>query len=519
MSSTVSAPPTNGRIGSPGLLPQDLDAERGLLGAMCVDPESLAIGLDRLTSAAFMSPAHALVFRTLDRLREEGVEVGFHTLRDSLVQQGKLDAIGGIDFIVSLGESVASLPQTRFLADIVARRERQRRLFMLGRDLQSRAVTPDADPARIVSEFREQLDQAGQDGHANGGLVLRRMCDVQPEAMMWLWPDRVGIGKLTILSGDPGLGKSFVTLDIAARVSTGTPWPDRRQEDNPAGSVVILSAEDDLADTIRPRLDAAHADVSKIVTVQAVERVDAETGKKRNLPFLLGRDLPALEKAVADLGDCRLVIVDPISAYLGDTDSHVNAAIRALLAPLSELAARLRVAVLAVHHLNKGSNGTKAIYRTSGSLAFVAAARAVWAAAQDREDPTGRRRLLLPVKNNLGPDLGGLAYRIEVDDEGRPRIDWEAAEIRVTADEALDDARPRRAGSKITEAVSWLRARLAAGGEKSDEVLAAAKAAGFSTRTMFRAKDEAGVTARKSGYSGGWVWIIPQDESVPGGHE
>ncbi len=176
------------------------------------------------------------------------------------------------------------------------------------------------------------------------------------------------------------------------------------------------------------------------------------------------------------------------------------------------MASRLRVAVLAVHHLNKGSNGTKAIYRTSGSLAFVAAARAVWAVAPDRDDPTGRRRLLLPVKNNLGPDRGGLAYRIEVDDQDRPRILWEACPVDTTADEALSDPRPPREGSKLADAVRWLQDRLRNGSEPSDDILQAARVAGFSRRTMFRAKDEAGVAARKNGFSGGWVWLLNEDQ-------
>ncbi|MDM8006090.1 MAG: AAA family ATPase [Phycisphaerae bacterium] len=498
-------------------MPQDLEAERALLGAMAVDPESLAIGLDRLTASAFMLPAHAIVFRVLDELHNDATEIGLHTLKDALSQNAKLEAIGGVEFLVGLGESVVSLPQTRFLCDIVERKHRQRRLYLLAHELQDKAVAADADPTEIIADFHERLDKTGINGHAKSGLVLTRLADVRPERLTWLWPDRIGIGKLTVVSGDPGLGKSFVTLDIAARVSTATPWPDRRDEENPAGSVVILSAEDDIADTIRPRLDAAGADVAKVVAVQAIERIDPDSNESRRCPFLLGRDLPALERAVTGLGDCRLVIIDPISAYLGDTDSHVNAAIRSLLAPLGEMAARLRVAVLAVHHLNKGTSGTRAIYRTSGSLAFVAAARAVWAVAPDKEDPTGRRRLLLPVKNNLGPDMGGLAYRIETDHEDRPLIQWDAATVSVTADEALTDDRPRRKGSKIPEAAAWLRERLARGSERSDEVLAAAQEAGFSRSTVFRAKEEAGVAARKSGFSGGWIWLLPETET--GGEE
>ena len=177
--------------------------------------------------------------------------------------------------------------------------------------------------------------------------VLVCMADVKPESVQWLWKKRFALGKLSLIAGDPDLGKSLLTLDMAARVSTGTGWPDAPELRTTPGGVVLLSAEDDPADTIRPRLDAAYADARRITLLQAIRDTDSN-GNVKARAFNLAIDIEALESAIAHVENCRLVIVDPISAYLGKTKSHENAEVRAVLAPLGELAARHGVAVVAV---------------------------------------------------------------------------------------------------------------------------------------------------------------------------
>ena len=342
--------------------------------------------------------------------------------------------------------------------------------------------------------------------------VVSCLADVQAEPVKWFWPSRIALGKLTLIAGDPGLGKSFITLDMAARTSRGTPWPDCPEKGNVAGGVVLLSAEDDLADTIRPRLDAAGADVRRIVALQAVRRVDIATKAERQDPFNLADDLPALERAIRDVPDCRLVIIDPISAYLGKTESHKNADIRGLLAPLSALAARHHVAVVCVTHLRKGEG--PAMYRAMGSLAFVAAARAVFAVTKDREDPTGQRRFLLPVKNNLGNDRDGLAYRLDdtFSANGQAVVKWEADPVDVSADEALRPDRPAGTSadsSELDEAKVWLSDALADGPLPAKDILARSRQDGISKRTLNRAKKVLNVTASKVGFKAGWTWHLP----------
>ncbi|MBI3068655.1 MAG: AAA family ATPase, partial [Betaproteobacteria bacterium] len=281
----------------------------------------------------------------------------------------------------------------------------------------------------------EAAQPVGEDSGDPSGITYRCMADVQPKPIRWLWPGRIARGKVSLIAGHPGLGKSQAAVSFAAIVSTGGLWPvDRTRCER--GAVVILSAEDDPEDTIRPRLEAAGADLSRVYVLDAVREAD-ERGEIQARAFNLATDISRLGVLLGNLRDVALIVIDPVSAYLGGVESHNNAEVRALLAPLAELAARHGVAVIAVSHLNKAS-GTEALLRVQGSIAFSAAARAVWGVARDKENPA--RRLFLPLKNNLGHDQTGLAFTVE---EFRllcgietSRVGWEGHPVTITAEEA-----------------------------------------------------------------------------------
>lgn len=331
--------------------------------------------------------------------------------------------------------------------------------------------------------------------------ITRRIDEIDRELLEWLWPGRIPLGKLTLLAGDPGLGKSFVTLDIAARVSKGDSWPDAPLLKQTPGGVLLFNAEDDLADTIAPRLDKAGADGKRIVAVEGVSFLD----KRRH--FSLEVDLPRMEEVLAGHPGTRLVVIDPIAAYCGKVDSHKNSDVRGLLAPLAELASRHRVAVVTVTHLSK-TGGTKAVYRAMGSLAFAAAARAVWAVVKDVNDP--QRRLFLPAKLNLAQDPDGLAYRITAG-----RVVWEADPVRMHADDAF--AAELRAESSTTrgadrrEAAAWLREELSKGAQKASDLLVLGEQRGFTERTLQRAFKQIGGERRKDTFDGPWLWSLAHE--------
>ncbi len=331
--------------------------------------------------------------------------------------------------------------------------------------------------------------------------VLVRLRDVQPEAVEWLWPDRVAVGKLNLVIGDPGLGKSLLTLDMSARISRGTAWPDGGFA--PQGNVILLSAEDGLGDTVRPRLGAAGADLDRVYVLRAVRD---EAGERH---FTLARDLDALEQAITRAG-AVLVVIDPVSAYLGDKDSYKDSEVRALLAPLAALAERQRVAVVAVMHLTKDQQ-RRALYRALGSVAFVAAARVVLAVARDPEDPD--RRMVVAVKNNLGLPAATLAFKI-TQTAGGPILAWERDPVGgASADDLLGPSPSPEEREERQTADGFLRELLASGEVAASDVFKAARAAGISERTLYRTKARLGVRARHEGQPGrpgAWWWSLPK---------
>jgi energy-coupling factor transporter ATP-binding protein EcfA2 len=344
-------------------------------------------------------------------------------------------------------------------------------------------------------------------------MATRRLADVRAEPVRWLWPGHIARGKVTLLAGNPGLGKSQICANLAGIVTTGGRWPSDGMPAEP-GAVAFLTAEDDAADTLAPRLKAAGADLDRCYVLDAVRGPDRD-GEATFRGFDLSRDMAALAATLVGIGDVRLLVIDPISAYLGGADGHRNAEVRALLTPLSAMASQLGAAIVAVSHLNKGGSAD-ALSRVTGSLAFVATARAAWIVAKDPKDPA--RRLFLPAKNNLGPDGSGLSFDIEpvtVDDGiDTSRVVWHAEPVAMTADEALavrGGTDRREEASQRREAERWLAEALSDGPVASDELLKAAEKVGISRRTLFRAKDALGVVASKGAFKGGWAWRQPDE--------
>ena len=336
--------------------------------------------------------------------------------------------------------------------------------------------------------------------------VTVRMDQVEPEKVEWLWPGRIPFGKLVVLDGDPGLGKSTLTLDLAARLSTGTPFPDGSKCE--PGGVVVLSAEDGLSDTIRPRLDAAGADLSRIVALTA----EVDEANVERFPTLSG-SLLALEEAVTNVG-ARLVLIDPLMAYLGaTTNSHKDQDVRGLLAPLSKLAERTGAAIVMVRHLNKVAIG-QPLHRGGGSIGIIGAARAGLLVAKDPDDE--HRRVLAVFKSNLCAAPPHLAFRLQPQPNGVARIAWDDAPVRHSVESllaaTLESEEDRSARG---EAVAFLEEVLKDGPRPSKEVESLAKGRGISTGTLGRAKGHLGVVSEKASFEGRWQMRLPSAATGP----
>jgi hypothetical protein len=335
-------------------------------------------------------------------------------------------------------------------------------------------------------------------------LLIRNAADIVPVPVSWLWPERLPIGKLVVLAGEPGQGKSRLSLSIAGIHSRGGIWP---AWEGPAkqGETLIANFEDDPEDTSVPRLQAEGAVLSKI---RFLDGVPDDKGPRA---FDLSKDADRLAAHLELYPATRLLIVDPISACLGKTDSHKNAEVRGVLRPLSDLAKKYKVCVIAITHLNKsGAEMSKALHRVMGSIAFTAAARVVFAVARDESDPGAKRTLFVPVKNNIGNDRTGLSFTTEIltlpSGIKAPRIVWGDNPVTTTADEALT-AEPPKGGRAAQEAMDFLRKILADGALPPKEVQEEAKGAGISPATLRRAKEELGVLSEKDGLV--WTWRLP----------
>jgi hypothetical protein len=336
-----------------------------------------------------------------------------------------------------------------------------------------------------------------------GGARVTCLADVQPETVAWLWSGWFPLGKMSILDGDPALGKSTVTLDLTARVSTGAPMPDGSP--GVSGAVVLMSCEDGLADTIAPRLEAAGADRSR---VHAFTMAGAD-GVER-LPTLPD-DLAELERVVRETG-AVLVVVDPLVAFLGsETDAHRDQDVRRALAPLAALAERTGAAVVGIRHLNKMAGGPS-IYRGGGSIAFTGAARAVHLVARDPDDSDAR--IMAPVKSNLGPKPGAMRYRLE--SRGAvARVAWlGTCDADADALVALPKPGNREDRKAMDEARDFLVSVLEAGPKPAREVLKEGKRAGLAADTLKRAKRTMGVKPKLSGFGGAWTWELPESQSA-----
>jgi putative DNA primase/helicase len=348
------------------------------------------------------------------------------------------------------------------------------------------------------------------DANAKTSLIVTRASDIKPEKVQWLWQERFPLGKCTLVAGEGGLGKSMVLAWIAATVSRGREWPCG-EGNSPVGSTIILSAEDDAADTIVPRLIAADADCSKIHIISAVHEQDGKGRRSFNLQL----DLPKLEKKITELNDVLLVIIDPITSYLGKVDSHKNAELRSVLEPLGEMAARLDVTVIANTHLSKAAGGS-ANNRVIGSVAFVNHARAAFIVTADPED--NGRRLFLPSKTNLGRPREGLAYRIAdttiSGGDGElifaPYVKWETSTVAMSADEAIAAMAGGTEGrSAKEEAKDFLFEVLSEGSMAAKEVKQQAEEVGISIASLRRAQRSLGVH-REGGIAakGRWLWSL-----------
>ena len=310
---------------------------------------------------------------------------------------------------------------------------------------------------------------------------LINMADVEETQVQWLWYPYIPYGKLTIIQGDPGEGKTTAILQIAALLSKGEELPFDDTKRTPV-NVIYQTAEDGLGDTVKPRLVAAGADCSKIMVIdESIEGLSMTDER--------------IEKALVDT-KAKLVILDPIQAYLGaDVDMHRANEIRPVMKRLGDLAEKYQCAIVLIGHMNKAS-GSKSTYRGLGSIDFQATARSVLIVGRVKDDPT--LRVIAHDKSSLAPEGHSIAFRLDRDNG----FAWEGS-CDISVEELLSGDTK---GSKTREAKIFLTEYLADGQKSSSEIEEAAKEKGIKKKTLWNAKQELNIDAVKVGNK--WYWIL-----------
>lgn len=388
----------------------------------------------------------------------------------------------------------------------------------LQKENESRCVPPlESDEIDRIAASVMRYSPAERSGKGRGRLSLIRLSSVTPKAVNWLWRGYLPLGKLVLLDGFPGQGKSLAMLDIAARGSRNRAMPDGSRSDvGQAWDTLILTYEDDQADTLRPRIDAARGDPARIRVVSGVKY---GKGGKTDVPVFPDH-VSALERALKKHPATRLVIIDPLVASLsGKVDSHRDQDTRRVTAELARLASRRNVCIAGIRHFRKHTDGN-AITAGGGSIGLIGAARVGLIIDRHPSTESPERNdvsVLACSKSNLSKHPPSLAFRKKACTiESRAgaletvRVRWKG-DARLTADELLA-AREESALDGTHGAVeAMLRELLTSGPVKRKDVVNAARQDGFAMRTVDRVANRIGVTKLAKGFGPNKAasWSLP----------
>lgn len=473
------------------VVPQNLAAERSLLGFFLDDGTKFNEIGRSVEAADFWLPTHARVFEALLDLSELGEPIGVVSVQERCQLRGH--AVSATDLTGMVEDAAPSIVHVKNYAKVIWQAARKRQVLARIQQVEQQ-LYDGVDIGNIADTLNEAaaILKESHDCRPAQRLIMVNLAEVERENISWLWQGRVPVGKLTLCGGDPGIGKSFLSLAIASAVTRATCLPGGNELPAPA-NVLILSAEDGLTDTIKPRLEGLGADCGRVTALRAVR--DAR-GRSRAVSL---RDIEALELALKDKKPA-LTIIDPIAAYLPGVDSHKSTEVRALLAPLAELAELHRTAVLIIAHLNK-SEQSKILYRVVGTIDFIAACRSVLFVGEHPED--SNLRVVVHAKTNVGPRARSVMYSLDGD-----AFTWKG-ESDLTADQVLATPANSDEKSQLEEAKDFLRTILKDSPVASGEIAKQSRQAGIAERTLWRAKSALRVKADKRGEEGAWRWWLP----------
>lgn len=491
---------------------EELAAERAVLGSILRDNsvgESVreVLGVDH-----FYTDAHQKLFGIMLGMLDAGEPVDLVTLANTLQLNGCLEDCGKYVYLAELWDAAPTSANVAHYARIVRDSADRRDLYLQCMDLANVAIDRNADLGGTIQRVRQRADFASL-GTNGPSAVSYRFREVEAQDVPWFWRNWMACRAVTVLDGDPGLGKSLLTVDLAARVSRGWSMPPEPSERvTEPGGVLLLNAEDDAGYTMRPRLEAAGADLDLVAGCEVIRDKTGERGPM--LPW----DLPLIAKLVRQLR-IKLLVIDPLMAYLGgEIDAHKDHDVRRALRQFKKFAKDEGVAMLLLRHLNKLSGGP-ALYRGGSSIGIVGTARCGWIVGRSPEDESVH--VLAMNKTNLGPYPESLAYSIEPSGNVA-RLGW-IGQVQWKAHEILGhpgqrNGQPGRPPRELEAAMDWLRRMLKDGAKPASSLLAKGMDAGHTEQTLRDARKRMGIVASKANFGEGWLWSLPSESehvSVP----
>lgn len=476
-----------------------IETERSVLGGLMLDNSDWLKVVALIKPEDFYDEKHQIIFRAMEKLKNENRVFDILILIEELKERNTLEQAGGELYLFEIAKNTPSVKNIIAYTEIIRQKSLECKTLLCAEKLKQ-------DPQKNLPSVYVELGQIQlATSSQQSNISYRCFSDIEAKSVNWLWKEYIAYGKVTMIAGNPDVGKSQTTAYIAAIVTTGGVWFDGTSC-GAKKNVVVLSAEDEPEDTIRPRLEAAGADLDCVFTLDAIVDKDKQNCRILNLKT----DLNQLNNVLNEIQNVGVIIIDPITAYLGNTDSHKNAEVRALLAPLNELASKHGIAIICVSHLNKNVQ-SQAIMRVMGSLAFVAAARATFLVVQDPVDD--HRRLFLPMKNNISKNKTGFSFTIESyqlpSGIETSRVVWSNEVVTATVDEVMSLQQNFEGHGALEDAKEFLLQILADEQVPVQQIQVEAKNAGHAWATIKRAKKELQILANKTGLKEGWVWVLP----------
>lgn len=483
----------------------NLEAEQALLGAMLLDSNEADQILSELDTDSFYHDTHRAIYRGIKALRTEGIPLDPVTIAEHFRAASTLEQIGGATYISTLANSVPTAANARHYMQIIQEKAARREIVKASALIREQAEAGDMNKALEIMEKAKAEVAAIAEGRHISEYEPEIVCvaDIEPEEVRWLWKPYIPSRKMSILAGPPGVGKTFLSLALVTAITTGKPLPDQDGKSTiypKPGNVLLLGNEDDIADTVRPRLDAMGADIHRVFRVEAKKNI--RTRKRQAISLL---DVDILRASIQKY-EARLVVIDPVQAFIGgNVDMNNRQHISLVLTDIGELAKECDTAFLLLMHLNKGARD-RTLDKVTGSGEFTSKVRSVLMVGRDPQNPN--LRVMAQEKMSVAKEGASVLFSL---DGGM--FTW-AGTTTVTATEMLQpDMIHEERRSKLGEAMDWLKDQLSDGSKyNGEELLRDGENADIARKTLRRAAQELGVVIeRERGARGRWFWSLPGD--------